>query len=201
MNLNKQQQQLFTQLNNILKAIRSVTQDPVIVVDKMAPWIEDFEVSLGTEVKVRFADDQASDITLIDCSRDSLASSLDAAENLVVRSRSEGIRITVAAAYKDQYRHSNEAMANALEALAKEIRSVPFEIIEKGACDIHSETGVQHSQTDSDPVGDAQLDPVLPADADVDVEPADVQQAPAGEFASEPGVISLVQIPGQADPV
>lgn len=199
MNLNKQQQQLFTQLNNILKAIRSVTQDPAVVTDKMAPWIEDFETSVGTDVKVRFGDAQVSEIVLIDCSRDSLASSLDATETLSVRARSEGIRIAITAAYKDQYRHTNAAMADALEALAKQLRSVPFQIIDKGTCDIDSEMGVQHSHQDTEVDGEQQPDPVLPADADVDGDAA--PEAPASDFDAEPGVISLVQIPGQADPV
>ncbi|MBD8089364.1 hypothetical protein IFT48_05155 [Pseudomonas fluorescens] len=202
MNLNKQQQQLFTQLNNILKAIRSVAQDPVVVKDKMAVWIEDFEASVGADLKVRFGDVLASEIVLIDCSRDSLASSLDSTETLMVRARSEGIRIAVTAAYKDQYRHSNAAMADALEALAQQLRAVPFEVIDKGACDIHSELGVQHSHQDveGDAGSDSQVDPVLPVDADADV-PNAASDAPASNFDGEPGVLSLVQIPGQADPV
>lgn len=188
MNLNKQQQQLFTQLNNILKAIRSLSQDPAVIKDKMQEWVADFEANVGNDVKVRYANPSASEIVLIDCSRDSLKSSLDAAQVLSVRARSEGILIAVTAAYKDQYAHSNEAMADALEALAKEIRSVPFQIIDRGTCDIHSELGVHHANDDT--AGDLPEEHATPAVVEPEL-PADPEE----------GVISLVQIPGEADPV
>lgn len=196
MNLNKQQQQSFTQLTNILKAIRSVTEDPKVVAEKMQPWMDDFENTVGADVKVRFAGPYAAEIALVDCSRDSLVASLDAAENLNLRARTEGIRISVAAAYKDQYRHSNEAIAYALEALARELRSVPFQIIDKGACDIHEEMGVQHSGEDQ---GGEMSDEQPVAQAAADVSPS--EENTSHDADSDAGVINLVQIPGEADPV
>jgi hypothetical protein len=145
MNLNKQQQQAYTRLQEALEVMSEVVDDPLVIREKMQPRIDKFVAETGGEIKVKLVGAGIPTIELIDLSKDSMKTTLDASQTLYLRARHESVLISVSAAYKDTYAHSNEMIADALQGLALKVRGLPFEIVTKGACNIDELLGLSHS--------------------------------------------------------
>jgi hypothetical protein len=150
MNLNKQQQQAFSRLNDALKAMTSITQDREVIAEKLKPWLQDFVLATAGEIKVKLGGKDELAFTLTDLSKDSLKSTLDASLTLYLRARVENVLVSVTAAYRDAYAHTNEAIADSLQVLADKVRALPFEIVVEGACDIDSRLGISHANAGDD---------------------------------------------------
>lgn len=157
MNLNKQQQQAFTRLNDALKAMTSITQDREVIAEKLKPWLQDFVLATEGEIKVKLGGKDEITLTLIDLSKDSLKSTLDASQTLYLRARVENVLLSVNVAYREAYAHSNEAIADSLQLLADKVRALPFEIVEEGPCNIDERLGISHANADDDEAGDDAL--------------------------------------------
>ncbi|AYG48464.1 hypothetical protein DV532_30005 (plasmid) [Pseudomonas sp. Leaf58] len=145
MNLSKQQQQAYTRLQEALEVMTDVVDDPVVIREKMQPRIDKFVTETGGEIKVKLVGAGIPTIELIDLSKDSMKTTLDASQTLYLRARFESVLISVSAAYKDTYAHSNEMIADALQGMAQKVRGLPFEIVAKGACNIDELLGLSHS--------------------------------------------------------
>lgn len=153
MNLSKQQQQAYIRLQEALEVMSDVVDDPVVIREKMQPRIDKFVAETGGEIKVKLVGAGIPTIELIDLSKDSMKTTLDASQTLYLRARFESVLISVSAAYKDTYAHSNEMIADALQGMAQKVRGLPFEIVAKGACNIDELLGLSHSD-----VGDKEDD-------------------------------------------
>ncbi|MDT8924877.1 hypothetical protein RBE51_18995 [Pseudomonas taiwanensis] len=145
MNLSKQQQQAYTRLQEALEVMTDVIDDPVVIREKMQSRIDKFVAETGGEIKVKLVGAGIPTIELIDLSKDSMKTTLDASQTLYLRARFESVLISVSAAYKDTYAHSNEMIADALQGMAQKVRGLPFEIVAKGACNIDELLGLSHS--------------------------------------------------------
>lgn len=156
MNLNKQQQQAYARLTDALGVMTDVTDDPVIIREKMQPRIAKFIEEAGGEIKVKLVGDGVPSIELIDLSKDSMKTTLDSTQTLNLRARFESVLVSVTAAYKDVYAHNNEAIADALLGLSEKVRGLPFEIVTQGACNIDELLGLSHrNANDVDDESDA----------------------------------------------
>jgi hypothetical protein len=164
MNLSKHQQQAFTRLNDALKAMISITQDREVIAEKLKPWLQDFALATAGEIKVKLGGKDELTFTLIDLSKDSLKSTLDASQTLYLRARVENVLLSVTAAYRDAYAHSNEAIADSLQVLADKVRALPFEIVVEGACDIDKRLGISHANADAGDDEDGSGDGALKGD-------------------------------------
>lgn len=190
MNLNKQQQQAFTRLNDALKAMTSITQDREVIAEKLKPWLQDFVLATEGEIKVKLGGKDEITLTLTDLSKDSLKSTLDASQTLYLRARVENVLVSVNAAYRDAYAHSNEAIADSLQLLADKVRALPFEIVEEGACDINKRLGISHANADAGDDDEAGDEDALKGDL--------VNNTPVVASIAAPALAAAVLIDGAA---
>lgn len=176
MKLTSKQQQQWNLVTSVFTALSRTVHDAAALEAEMATWITEFETSMGNEVKVKIRMLPAPSIDLVDCSKDYLRLNRDEQGASTLRARVEGILINSTIAYKENYKHSNGAVVDALRSLADSIEKLPVELRDQGqdgVTDIYSLLGVTHSAAvieeeveDEAPADEAQAQP--PADADED---------------------------------
>jgi hypothetical protein len=202
MNLNKQQQQAYNRLSEALDVMTDVIDDPAVIREKMQPRIDRFVAETDGEIKVKLVGTGIPTIALIDLSKDSMKTTLDATQTLNLRARFESVMISVTAAYKDAYAHSNESIADALLGLSEKVRRLPFEVVAQGACNIDEKLGLSHSNADDGDdedregggavgsalvglAGNATLSTVLPDDNGNSQSKSAAEAAEVGDAATE----------------
>lgn len=146
MKLNKQQQQEWNTVTSIFSALSRTVTDPGALETEMSTWVSKFEAAMGNEVKVKIRMLPAPSIDLIDCSKDFLKLNRDESGYSILKARVEGISFSSTVAYKDQYRHGNGAVVDALRALADSLEKLPTEMRDlEESVDIYSLIGITHS--------------------------------------------------------
>lgn len=165
MKLNKQQQQEWNKVTSIFSALSRAVSDPAALEAEMSTWVSEFETYMDNEVKVKIRMLPAPSIDLIDCSKDFLKLNRDESGYSTLKARVEGISFSSTIAYKDQYRHSNGAVVDALRALADSLEKLPTEMRDQEeSIDIYSLIGVSHGAgRDDDEQEDAALIELLSA--------------------------------------
>lgn len=163
MKLNKQQQQQWNTVTSIFTALSRTVSDPAALEAEMSSWVTDFESAMGNEVKVKIRMLPAPSIDLIDCSKDFLKLNRDESGYSILKARVEGISFSSTVAYKDQYRHSNGAVVDALRALADSLEKLPTEMRDQEeSIDIYSLIGVTHAAGNDEDESEAPAAPEAP---------------------------------------
>lgn len=163
MKLNKQQQQQWNTVTSIFTALSRTVSDPVALEAEMSSWVTEFESAMGNEVKVKIRMLPAPSIDLLDCSKDFLKLNRDESGYSILKARVEGISFSSTVAYKDQYRHSNGAVVDALRALADSLEKLPTEMRDQEeSIDIYSLIGVTHAAGNDEDESDAPAAPQVP---------------------------------------
>lgn len=182
MKLNKQQQQQWNTVTSIFTALSRTVSDAAALENEMSTWVTGFEEAMGGEVKVKIRMLPAPSIDLIDCSKDFLKLNRDESGYSVLKARVEGISFSSTVAYKDQYRHSNGAVVDALRALADSLEKLPTEMRDQvESIDIYSLIGVTHAAGNDDDEVDAPAAPEAPQPVDADEDPALIELLSTGE--------------------
>lgn len=175
MKLTSKQQQQWNLVTSVFTALSRTVHDAAALEAEMATWITEFETSMGNEVKVKIRMLPAPSIDLVDCSKDYLRLNRDEQGASTLRARVEGILINSTIAYKENYKHSNGAVVDALRSLADSIEKLPVELRDQGqdgVTDIYSLLGVTHSAA----VIEEEVEDEAPADGAPAPLPADAEE-------------------------